>query len=440
LPREVYPYSNEAELIVVHTNVEVGSPAYYALLTGHFQRIIQWFQDRNEKRWVKEGLAELALQLAGLQSTEDAQAYLESPTASLTTWRETETPPHRGAAFLFAAYFHQHFGDEGIRELMSQSLDGIAGFDATLDALGAEQTFEDFFGDWLVANYLNVDLANTSSPYTSAALDLPRPAREASYEQYPVTIEASVQQFGAAYLSLRGDADLVLRFTGTPTVTLLTPSAHSGRYYWWSNRADESMTTLTRAFDFSAIEPGQPITMTYWAWYDVERGYDHVTVEAGTDDDEWRTLLTMPKSNVPSQRWVQEQVDLAPYAGTQVTVAFNYLTDAAITGEGFFVDDIAIPAIGYVDDLESAMPTWESNGFIHSDGQIAQRYLVRLIGLEEENAGVPTIEHLHLDEQGPTEWLVPLKSKGWDEAILVISGLGPLTPHPAHYVLSIVEK
>lgn len=444
LPRAVYPYSNEAALIIVHTDVEIGGPTYDALLTRHFQRIIQRFQDRNEKRWVKEGMAELAVYLVGLRELYELQAYLEQPDVSLTTWRDGEL--ERGAAHLFAVYFHQRFGDEGVRELMSQSPDGIAGFDAALDALGAEQTFEDVFGDWLIANYLHAGIDDAASPYTYAALDLPRPARAASYRQYPVTVEATVQQFGVNYIALQGDADLAIQFTGRPTVTLLSPSAHSGRYYWWSNRADMSMTTLTRAFDFSEIEPGRPITMTYWAWRDLEAGYDQVDIEASADGDEWRSLPPTPDPDDTSRQWTQEWVDLSLYAGTQVTVRFKYLTDEAITGEGFFVDDVAIPAIGYADDVESATPTWEPNGFIHSDGQMRQRYLVYLIGLEEKNADVPTIERLHLpldldlDAQCSAEWTAPLKREGWDEAVLIVSGLAPVTSYPAHYEISVAEK
>ncbi len=453
-PNAVYPYSNEAALIVVHTGVEIGGPTYDALLTRCFQRIIQRFQDRNEKRWVKEGMAELAVHLLGLrelQTNEEALAYLEQPDASLTTWRveeETAEMRHRGAAYLFAVYFQRRFGDEGVRELMSQSPDGIAGFDATLDALGSEQTFEDLFGDWLIANYLNADIGDAKSPYTYAALNLPRPALAASYTQYPVTFEATVQQFGVDYISLQGDADLAVQFTGRPTVTLLSPAAHSGRYYWWSNRADASMTTLVRSFDFSEIEAGRSITMTYWAWRDIEVGYDQVEVEASADGDEWCALPPSPEPDDVSRQWTQEQVDLSLYAGTQVTVRFKYLTDEAVTGEGFFVDDIAVPVIGYTDDAESATPTWEPHGFIHSDGRVRQRYLVYLIGLKEKNASAPTIERLHfpldqeieLNGQVSVEWIAPLKSEGWAEAVLVVSGLAPVTSYPASYAIGIAEK
>ncbi|NIQ55871.1 MAG: hypothetical protein GWN71_21630, partial [Gammaproteobacteria bacterium] len=83
---------------------------------------------------------------------------------------------------------------------------------------------------------------------------------------------------------------LTVRFTGATATPLLDVLPPSGRHFWWSNRADESLTTLTRAFDLSGVEQA---TLTYWAWYDIEPGYDYATVEVSTDGGErWQTLST----------------------------------------------------------------------------------------------------------------------------------------------------
>ena len=62
----------------------------------------------------------------------------------LTVWEDEKPAAHRGAAYLFATYFHERFGDEGTRALTAQPLNGTAGFDAALAELGADLTFEDF--------------------------------------------------------------------------------------------------------------------------------------------------------------------------------------------------------------------------------------------------------------------------------------------------------
>jgi len=452
-PRALYPFSNEAEMITVHAGcVEVGSPAYYALLARQFQRLIQWFQDRNEERWVKEGLAELAVRLNGLDPGWVERAYLEDPDTSLTVWEDEEAAPHRGAAYLFATYFYERLGDEGTRTLVAQSPNGAAGFDAALAELDAALTFEDLLAEWLAANYLDGEPALDDPRYGYATLDLERPAPAAIYESYPVTVDASVQQFGADYILLRGDDDLRIQFTGATATPLLDVLPHSGRYFWWSNRADESLTTLTRAFDLSKVSDVEQATLTYWAWYDVEQDYDYATVEVSTDGGEWWQVLSTPSgtganpyANNPGwgytgpsgdpPGWIQEQVDLSSYAGGEVLVRFAYLTDEAVTGAGLLLDDVAIPEIGYADDVETGEDGWEAAGFIRSDNLVVQRYLVLLIGLGD----TITVERLPVEQDQTAEWTVPLGSEGWREAVLVLSGLAPLTTHAALYHLAIDE-
>ncbi len=435
--RTQYSFSNEAEMIVVNLDhVQVASPTYYALLARQFQRLIQWFQDRNEERWVKEGLAELAVQLNGLDTGAPERVYLEHPDTSLTAWEGEEA--QRGAAFLFATYFHERFGDAGTRALTAEPLNGVAGFDAVLAELDAGSTFEEFFTGWLAANYLDQD----NYSYTYTTLELAYPGLVATYEDYPVTLDTFVQQFGADYILLRNDADLYVHFTGATQTPLLNAlphrdTPHGEQYFRWSNRADESLTTLTRSFDLSGVEQA---TLTYWTWYDIEPGYDGATVEVSTDGGEqWQTLSPSGwsytgQSGAPPE-WIQEEIDLSSYAGKKILLRFAYLTDEAITGEGLVIDDIVIPEIGYVDDGEMEINRWETAGFVYSNNLVPQRYLALLIGIGD----TITVERLPIDEGQTAEWIVPLGSENWREAVLVLSGLAPLTTQPASYQL-VVEK
>jgi len=429
-PRTQYTSSNEAEMIVVNLDyVNVASPTYYALLARQFQRLIQWFQDRNEERWLKEGLAELTVQLNKLDTGAPERAYLEHPDTSLTVWKNEEA--QRGAALLFAAYFHERFGDAGTRALTAEPLNGVAGFDAVLAKLDAGITFEELFADWLAANYLNLD-----------TLELTQAGLAARYENYPVTLDTSVQQFGADYILLRSDTDLHIRFTGATQTPLLNAlprryTSQAEQSFWWSNRADESLTTLTRPFDLSGVERA---TLTYWTWYDIEPGYDYTTVEVSTDGGKQWQILSPPgwnytgKSGAPPE-WIQEEIDLSPYAGKEIQVRFAYLTDESITGEGFVIDGIAIPEIGYTDAQEKEDSDWEAAGFLRSDNFVPQHYLALLIGIGDTIA----VERLPVSEHQTAEWTIPLGSDGWREAVLVFSGLAPLTTQPAPYQL-VIER
>ncbi|HET89386.1 MAG TPA: hypothetical protein ENN99_01395, partial [Chloroflexi bacterium] len=456
-PRAINPYSNQTELIVVHATdrLPIASPPYYALLARQFQRLIQWFQDRNEARWVKEGLAELAVRRNGFDLDQAVLTYLAHPDTSLTAWawEEGETAQdlaaHRGAASLFTIYFHERWGDEGTRRLTSQPLDGPAGFDAVLADLGTDLTFEDLFADWLVANYLDApptqpgETDNSWYSYTTLNLDAPAPA--AIYEHYPVTLESSVQPFGADYILLRGTDDLHIQFTGVTTTLPLSITSPSGRACWWSNRADESLTTLVRKFDLSGVAHNEPVTMTYWTWYDIELNYDYATVEISADEGRhWQALLPPPdqsytgRSGGDSSIWIQEIIDLSPYAGSEVWIRFSYLTDGAITGVGFLLDDISIPRIGYADDVkarEAEDNGWQPAGFVRRGFPVEQRYLAILLLTGADHSF--QVERLIVGEDGAAEWAVPLGSEEWSEAVILLSGVTRSATQPAHYRLAI---
>lgn len=448
-PNSVYPYSNQAEMMYVHTDgVEVGSPAYYAFLARQFQRLIQWYHDRNEEQWVKEGFAELAGRLSVSDPSGSEPAQVGFPDASLTAWGSSETADHRRAATLFATYFYERFGSEGTRMLVAEPLNGIAGFDATLRALQEDSGFEDFLAEWLVANYLDSE-PNTDEPqHRYASLDIERPTQVVilESENYPVSLEASLEQFGADYILLRGETDVNVQFSGTANTHLLDLTPHSGRFFWWSSAADESLTSLTRAVDLSAVEQA---SLSYWIWYDLEPDFDYVSLEVSTDGGEqWQIIETPsgtgtdPHGNNPGwgytgpsgdpPGWTQETVDLTAYAGEELLVKFAYLTDGADIRAGFVIDDIVIPEIDYADDVESGTNGWKAAGFVRTDNFVPQRYLALLINLHERI----TVERLLLDAGQVASWTIPLSGGEGHETVLVVAGMAPSTKHPASYQLT----
>ncbi len=447
-PRAIYPTSNQAELIVVHATdlLPINSPAYYALLARQFQRLIQWFQDRNEARWVKEGLVELAARRNGFDLGQAERVYLEHPDTPLMAWDWNEGGldqsllAQRGAASLFATYFHERWGDEGARHLTSQPLNGPAGFDAVLEELGAGMTFEELFADWVVANYLDRNPTHTLKSggprYGYATLDPDSLAPAAIYENYPITLESSVQPYGADYILLRGDVDLRVQFAGVTTTRPLSVTPTSGRACWWSNRADESLTTLARSFDLSGLAADETVTMTFRAWYDIEPDYDVAIVEASADGGRsWQPLLpgyTGQSGDGESLDWVREVVDLTPYAGAEVWVRFSYLTDGQLTGVGLLLDGISIPRIGYIDDGADG---WQAEGFVRRGFPVKQRYLVLLVLVGEDRAF--QVERLPVGEEGAAEGIAPLGSEAWSESVIILSGLTRSATQPAPYRLAI---
>jgi hypothetical protein len=447
-PRAVEPFSNEAEMIVASASLEVGSRAYYALLARQFANVVLWANDRNESSWVEQGLADLAVRLCGIELDDAVQAYRSDPGVALAA-ESSGMPPaaQRGSAYLLMVYFHEQYHDEGTRALVAEPLNGVAGIEAVVSRLGRTLSFEEYFADWLAASYL--DNEPGSQPIHSYAnLRLDRPAPADIVASVPGHLEGSVAQFGADYIVIRGENDIQVGFRGVTETLLLDLQPQEGDWYWWTNRADESECTLTGSFDLTGM---QQATLGYWLWYDIEPGYDFATVQVSQDGgahweavqassstagsspahgDEWR--YTGSSGSLP--RWVRETADLTPYAGRGVVmVRFVYRTDGAVTGPGLALDDIKILELDHVAPADAGDGEWQAEGFLRTGGTVGQRYLGVLIGLGESI----TVERLPISEDQTAVWVVPLGSRAWREAVLVVSGLAPLTGRPAPYALSL---
>ena len=445
-PRTIHPWSNEAEMIIVNLDaVDVGSPSYNALLSRELARLIQWNQDRNETRWVKEGLTELGAALTGYRADGLYEAFLQDLDVSLTAWTGTEA--QRGAVGLFMWYFHQRFGDEGTRLLTANSANGIDGFDAVLRELGTGLTFNDLFAEWLAAINLKGDSQANGSPHPFSGLDLPSATASTVYDAFPAEIESSVHPFGADIIVLRGQENLRIHFEGHGHAALLTEMPPVDAPVWWSNRADESLTSLSRSFNLRGVEEA---TLTYRAWFDIEVHYDYATAAASTDNGKTWQLLQPPSGtdvnpfgNNPgwgytgrSDGWLREAIDLSNYAGGDVLVRFAYVTDGAVTGEGLLLDDISIVEIDKPGSARTGAHSWRVDGFIRTDGFLAQQYLAYLITEGDDS----TFQALPLgpDQQG--EWTVPLGGRDLSEAILLLSATSSHVREPAPYRLEITTS
>ena len=129
---------------------------------------------------------------------------------------------------------------------------------------------------------------------------------------------------------------------------------------------------------------------------------------------------------------MQESVDLSAYAGKRVQVRFEYVTDAAVNGEGMLIDDIRIDAVGYSSDFESDDGGWDAAGFVRVQNILPQTFRLALI-LKGSNTTVKIIKV-------PNEQTVdiPLTLGGdYDEAILVVTGTTRFTRELANYSVEI---
>jgi immune inhibitor A len=446
-PRTIDPFSNEREMFYINADVyRPGTEGYHAVLAHEFQHMIHWYQDPNEDTWVNEGASEFATKLNGYRLGGEQTAFTNAPDTQLNAWAEdpSRSIPHYGASYLFVTYFAQRFGADLVRDLVAAPENGIAGFDRVLREAGTGLRFDDLFQDWVIANYLD-DPSLAEGRYGYEDLDVHVTPTEI-IETYPAHDQATVHQYAADTIVLEpGPADVTVVFTGTETVKLLPNESHSGQYQWWSNRSDGSDATLTRSFDLTGLTEA---TLETWLWYDIEEDFDYAYVEVSADGGQtWDTLPSQhtttsnPNGNNfghgytgrsrggSSPEWIRAEMDLRPYAGQEIVLRFEYITDDAYNGPGFAVDDIAILELGTYDDAEAGDGGWVAQGFIRHDNQIPQRWSVQLIELGTETRGRPMV----LDEHQQGRLVIEGLGNQVEQAVLVISALAPVTTEVASY-------
>ncbi len=443
-------YSNEKEMFFINIAAAApGTDRLDSILAHEFQHMIHWRNDPNEDTWVNEGLSELAMTLNGYSPGGTDQAYLQTPDTQLTTWGDApnESIAHYGAGYLFMKYFLDRFGEKALRELVANPANGADGFNAVLAAEEQPYRFDDIFSDWVVANYLNNPTLDHGE-WGYRNLTLSPVAVEAAPQAYPVSQATTVNQYAANYMDFEGSGTLTLAFTGTTQVKVAPTQPHSGRYAWWSNRGDDSDMTLTHSFDLTNAK--QP-KLQFWTWYDIENEWDFVYVEASTDGGKTWDMLPGRYSTKENKignnlgqgwtgisggdktpEWVQEEIDLSAYAGKVIKLRFEQVTDDAVNHVGFLVDDIAIPAIGYFDDVEAGTGGWQAAGFARIDNILPQRYAVQAI----VEGAQPSVERMPLDAANDGHLTIAGLGQDVKRVVLVVSGLTPFTTEAAPYSYS----
>jgi len=468
--------SNEMEMFYINLdNVTIGDEFYNGVLAHEFQHMIHWNNDRNETTWLNEGCSELAMALndraygPGHYEVGGSDiSYIYHTDTQLNSWPEGtagDASANYGAAYLFMEYFLDRFGENATQDLVSHPENGLESVDAALqEEPGPALTHEELFADWTIANLLD-DPTLDSGEYGYQAIDPPTPKMDVRYNSgdYPLESTSTVHQYGVDYVELHSAQPLHFSFTGSTQVKLMDTEAHSGQYLWWSNRSDDSDTRLTRRVDLNGATEAQ---LDFWAWYHIEEDWDYGYVVVGTTaggtipdnldspDIHWEILAdsslecttTDPNGNSygcgftgSSDGWQQLSANLSPYAGQEIALRFEYITDAAVNQPGFVVDDVKVTADGAVilsDDMEEGDGDWIPAGFVRHANILPQEWLVQLVTY---GPGEPEITRLLLTDDTQGEWSIDL-NQDRDRAVIIISAFAPATTELATYQFSLATE
>ena len=447
----VKEYSNGHEMFVFNAdNVLLNSEEAYSVLAHEFQHMIHWNTDGNEDIWINEGFAVVAQVLNGYPANYDYH-YIFDPDLNLTDWSPNpgSNGPHYGQSFLYLYYFLDRFGEDATKELVKHLENGLASIDETLAKLNITDpltsqvvTSDDVFMDWAATMWLQDSSVGDGRYHYNNYPEAPNIFVSDFITTCPGTADGSVNQYGIDYFTISCAGDHTLKFSGSTVAKLLPVDANSGKYAFWSNKGDESNMTLTREFDFTSVSA--PITLSFAMWYDLETDYDYLFLEASTDGQTWQILTTPSCTNEdPSGNsygcgyngqtgvWTQEDVDLSQFAGQKVQIRFEYITDTAVNGEGFLLDDVRVDAAGYTSDFEADDGGWVAEGFARVENILPQTYRLSII----VKGDTITVTQIPVNPDQTAEFALSLKSG--EEAILIVTGTTRYTRLPASYQIEV---
>ncbi|MFN3705115.1 MAG: hypothetical protein ACK4WM_03885 [Thermoflexales bacterium] len=469
LPRAVRSDSNEAQLFVIHAEpgyngADPGSDTYLSTIAHELQHMISNHQVHASELWLEEGASQFAERLAGFaNSIGTIYSFAEQPWTQLNYWLEADPGANSaqyGGAYLFWSYLHDRFGSDVLRALALHPERSVAGFMKVLARqgitnpdTGAPYTFPELFGEFVVANYQWRTPLKPADPrfhYTSAEVTnqpvIMRMFRRYHALQYPVQAQEGLRQFGTHYYELTGERPVTITFSGAARVALLPMREHD-EPFWWSHRADDSNPRLTRRVDLTRVTRA---TLRYRAWYRLEKDYDYAYLSVSTDGGQTWALLEPPScthsnpqnanlgcgytgsSGGAEPQWIEESVDLTPFAGRSIWLRFEVITDDGINREGFALDDVAIPEIGWRDDA-STPADWLAEGWVRVRNTLPQHWLVQAILTNADGSYARQIMNLH----GSVGQLRIDLGGAVQKAVLAISPITLVTTEPAGYRLAI---
>jgi immune inhibitor A len=448
LPLWVNEFSAEREML--YLNSLSSRSSWNSIIAHELCHMIQYGHNKRSSVWFNEGQAQLCEDINGF-GLPHVPSFLLVPDTQLNDWPDIEqSQPYYGHAHLFLEFLRQQAGGDAlINAFMDRGIDTPADLDAVLKARG-QKGVEELYADFVAANtFIGTVSTNTAFSYPKGLQGVRNPARPADQDRLTAggKLASSVHNYAARYIELPR-ASITVKFNAGVRTKLLPTDPHSGASLWWSDRADGLDSRLTRTVDLArATRP----TLSFWTWFDIERDYDYGYVSVSTDGGQhWTTLqtaattkedpnganlgngLTGP-SGGDKATWIRQEADLSPYAGKQVQLRFEYVTDGALSLHGFAIDDIEIPGV-LADDAE-ADNGWQAEGFVRSTNLVAQRYVVQVLRITD--AG-PVAER-HVVDNGTLQLDVDTTNDR-RAPILSVTGFAVRTTQPLPFEVAVDRK
>jgi hypothetical protein len=456
------------------------------------EHLIHNDHDADEEGFVDEGLAELAVFLNEFGHTGNTLFYLAYHRDSLTLWGSQLED--YGSSYLFQLYLLENFGEKvgGVwdagwtLDLVNQQANGIAGIEAQT---GAE--FDDLFDAWILAN-LEDDPSLTGAggfPLGYDEIDV-NPFVSPIYGAWSIR-RAITDIYGA---DVHGNLPISRYYGGSVSGSVEFPQGAAPPYaaiYKSYSGAAKYRSVALRGDAVSGVAPVEgtyevasggghqltdrtlslttPIggTLTFSTWFDIEEEWDYGFVEASTDGGAtWQKLpgsITRTSTNPngstawtaalgsatstnaaitgSSGGWVTATFTLP--AAPNVLIRFNYFTDEAVNGQGWFIDDVH--AGTFADGFEAGAAAWSLGGWAVTTGRFDNDWIVAY------DNPINRLGKLDLVELGYFDGTVSSGSEriygqidtsrlGKDRLIVAFANRPDVSPFDANYLLLVRKK
>jgi hypothetical protein len=317
---------------------------------------------------------------------------------------------------------------------------------------GVELTGRQLWLDFLTALVL-FDKEGSPDVFTfagefAAALD---PVGLTTIGAPPRAVEGEVRQYGADIYRFTSGQDVTVTFTGSTLNALLGRVPPSGEYFWYGGRVSSGLRTLTLAADLTGVDSA---TLNYSTYFKFSRAFGFGYVVISTDGGEtWTGLVTenmkgeeleddpydfalterFYTANPEGGGWLDETIDLSAYAGQEILIRWE--SDSGDRDTGFAIDNIAIPEIGFFDDVETGNAAWSTDGWVRATAYIPQTYHLILVTFE---GGVPVVTAIELAPDNTAVFEVTGLAD--DEAYLIVAATAPQSLQPTEYRIETVQK
>lgn len=212
---------------------------------------------------------------------------------------------------------------------------------------------------------------------------------------------------------------------------VITPT--SGEYAYFGGSADDLNNIMYTNVDLTAATSS---SVKFKTWYDIETDWDYayISVQNAVTGD-----VTMVEGNISttddpyginqgfgitgnSNGWIDAEFDLSGFAGQNIYLIVNYITDGAVSNPGIYIDDLTIEVDGAVvaqGNADTSEEIFGLDGFSINNGNNTTEHYY-LLEWRTHHGIDSGLEHITMNgqsmmyEEGLLVWYVDNKfSENW---------------------------